>query len=164
MNDVLAKTIEDNVPKTNDDVMNGVATKMMDYCADYLDVVIKSAMRKAIPGFEYLGYKKLTVEEECRTVYMNGGVNNNKWDVNEHHLYPIKLKFAFQGEPLERSLYLPYVSKGGIITLSGTKYHITPVLSDTVITPGYDNIFVRLLRDKIFFKRVIRTMRVKVVM
>jgi hypothetical protein len=46
------------------------------------------------------------------------------------------------------------VGQGGSIYISGTKWYISPVLADRVISVGMEQIFVRLLRDRLTFSRV----------
>lgn len=134
--------------------MDGLACTYMKYVEEYIDEVYRSASQSFPEGLEYLGYERCTPEEEYSLCTR---VRNNKrtYDLARSDLYLVKYKFAFQGstDKLDRFIYLPYVNDGGIFQLGGSKFHITPVLSDKVISPGYDSVFVRLLRDKIIFKR-----------
>lgn len=153
MNRLLSILIDKNTPKVNPYVMRGLACYAMQNAEEYIDRVFRSASKSFPEGLEYLGYERCTPEEE----YMeHTKVKNNKrtYDLARSDFYLVKYKFAFKGEAIpNRYVYLPYVNEGGTLCIGGPMFHITPVLSDKVISPGSDNIFVRLLRDKIIFKR-----------
>lgn len=147
----------ENFPKLNPYVMEGLGTLYMSRVEEYIHQVFLSASKSLPPGLEYVGYERCTHQEEFEEITRP---KNNKriFDLARSDLYLVKYKFTFEGSPLpDRYVYLPFVNDGGIFYLGGTPYHITPVLSDKVISPGFDNIFVRLLRDKIIFKRCYHT-------
>lgn len=153
MDTLFHRLVRENTPRVNDAVMSGLATLYMSKAEEYIDTVFTSASRSFPAGLTYLGFERCTPEEEFAEITK---IKNNKrtFDLAESSLYLVKYKFAFEGVPLpDRFIYLPFVGDAGIFFLGGGKYHITPVLSDKVISPGFDSIFVRLLRDKIIFKR-----------
>lgn len=157
MNDLFSRLMAENTPKVNREVMEGLAVIYMKSVEEYIDRVFTSASKSLPPGLEYVGYERCTPQEEYEEITK---VKNNKrsFDLAKSDLYLVKFKFAFEGIPLpDRYIYLPFVSDAGIFNLGGTMYHITPVLSDKVISPGLDNVFVRLLRDKIIFRRCLHT-------
>jgi hypothetical protein len=152
MDNLFAELLEQNTPKTNPYIMNSIATVYMKDAEEYIDNVFKSAARSFPKGLEYLGYEVCTPQEEYNMVTK---VRNNErtFDLAKSDLYTVRYKFNFEGKRIpDRFIYIPYVDDGGIIHLNGTRYHVTPVLSDKVISPSHDNIFVRLLRDKIIFR------------
>lgn len=153
MHHLFARLLEATTPKVNDAVMKGLATLYMQNAEQYIDNVFRSAARSFPKGLVYSGYERCTPEEEFAEVTK---VKNNKriYDLAKSDLYLVKYKFTFNDVPLpDRYVYLPFVGEAGIFSLGGSLFHITPVLSDKVISPGFDSIFVRLLRDKIIFKR-----------
>ena len=153
MNQLFARLCEKHTPKVNDHVMRGLATLYMQKAEEYIDKVFRSASRSFPQGLTYIGFERCSPEEEYNEITK---VKNNKriYDLAKSDLYLVKYKFAFQDQPLpDRYVYLPFVGDAGIFSLGGALFHITPVLSDKVISPGFDSIFVRLLRDKIIFKR-----------
>lgn len=160
MNRLFARLLEENTPTVNPSVMEGLACLYMKRAEAYIDNVFRSASRSFPTGLVYLGYERCTPHEEFEEITR---VKNNRriFDLAKSDLYLIKYKFAFEGIPLpDRYIYLPYVGDGGIFSLGGAMFHITPVLSDKVISPGYDSVFVRLLRDKIIFKRCYHTVEI----
>jgi hypothetical protein len=153
MSTLFANMVKQHTPKVNEHVMDGIACLYMKYVEEYIDNVFRSASLSFPEGIKYHGYERCTPYEDYDE---DTKVKNNKrnYDLADSDLYMVKYKFSHNGEMIkDRYIYLPYVRDGGIISLGGTKYHITPVLSDKVISPGIDNIFVRLLRDKLIFKR-----------
>lgn len=153
MNELFSRLTDLHTPKANPLVMKGLACHYMQFADQYVDSVFKSASKSFPQGLEYLGYERCTPYEEF--IQITRVINNKRlYDLAKSDLYMNKYKFAFNGKPLpDRFIYLPFVAEGGLFHLGGPLYHITPVLSDKVISPGTDSIFVRLLRDKIIFKR-----------
>jgi hypothetical protein len=139
--------------KTNEAVMRGLATVYMQKAEEYIHSIFQSVSRSFPEGLVYIGYERLTPEEEYYEVTK---VKNNKrlYDLAKSDLYMVRYKFTWEGEPLpDRYVYLPYVGDAGIMHLGGVALHLTPVLSDKVITPLFDSVFVRLVRDRMIFKR-----------
>lgn len=153
MNRLFQQLLEENTPKANPAVMEGLATTYMPLGEQYVDHVFRCASSSFPQGLEYVGYERCTPTEEFNEITR---LKNNKrtYDLAESNLYLVKYYFKFQGVELPpRYMYLPYVSRGGIIRLGGGCFHISPVLTDKVISPGLNSVFVRLLRDKVNFER-----------
>lgn len=157
MKPLFAKLLEQHTPKVNPHVMEGLACLYMKKAEEYIDKVFRSASKSFPTGLSYVGYERCTPYEEFAETTK---VKNNKriFDLAKSDVYMVRYKFSYLGDPLyDKYIYLPYVNDAGILSLGGAKFHITPVLSDKVISPGYDSIFVRLLRDKMIFKRCYHT-------
>jgi hypothetical protein len=159
MNNIFAQICEKFTPKVNPHVMDGISVVYMKHAEEYVDKVFRSASKSLPPCVTYLGYERATPEEEFAEITK---VKNNKrvFDLAKSDIHLVKYKFVFE-DPVtkivtpipDRYIFLLYVNDAGIFRLGGAQFHITPVLSDKVISPGFDSIFVRLLRDKITFKR-----------
>lgn len=153
MNKLFARLCEENTPRVNSPVMDGLAVTYMRHAEEYIDKVFRSASKSFPEGLKYLGYERCTPEEE----YLESTkIKNNKrsFDLAKSDLYLVKYSFSYMDQPIpNRYIYLPFVNDGAILSLGGSRFAITPVISDKVISPGFDNLFVRLLRDKIIFKR-----------
>lgn len=142
-----------NTPKVNPVVMDGLACVYLNEAEVYVDSVFKSASKSFPAGLEYIGYQRCTPQEEFEETTRPKN-NKRTFDLARSDLYLVKYHFRYLGEDIPpRHIYLPFVGPGGIIYLGGSCFHITPVLSNKVISPGFDSIFVRLLRDKVTFKR-----------
>lgn len=153
MNELLAKVIDEHVPKFTPEVVNGLATEYMPLAPEFIDGVIKSAMKSTTPLLKYEGWRMATPEEMVATLF--GAKNTtSKVDMSRSDVYLILLFFSYNGEKLPpNKLLVPYVGEGGTMYISGNKYHTVPVLTDTVISPTNHMTFVRLLRDKLTFNR-----------
>ena len=153
MNDLLSKIIDETCPKFNKNVTEGTSKEIMRTIPAYLDEVFKSSIKSLSPNvpLRYVGYRKLQPEEEFNTLILN---DNNKtvYDTTVSNIYAVEYIFDYNGEMIKKPLYLPFSDRGNIFTISSTKYSIVPVLSDTVISPSFKQIFVRLLKDKLTFK------------
>jgi hypothetical protein len=150
------------------DLANGLARVHMEYVCDYVDKVFQSAAHGFPPGLTYDGYRICDPYEEYRAslkprnkkrkVKMPPGTKNSgskTYDTSRTDFFLVELSFSFQGKPLaKRPIYLPFVGQGGSIYISGTKWFISPVLADRVISVGMEQIFVRLLRDRLTFSRM----------
>lgn len=152
MNNVLRRIFDRNVPKFNQYITEGMVRESFKVIPEYLDKFIMSAIRIKQPGIPltYEGYQFINPEEDFNKTYrdINAKV---PFDLAHSDVYPVKFKFLYDGEPLERTMLLPYARTGNLMTISGTKYVIMPVLTDNVISPGNNEVFVRLLRDKLRF-------------
>lgn len=67
----------------------------------------------------------------------------------------VEYRFQFNDEPpISRYMYLPFVGQAGTIYISGSRYVISPVLADRVISVTQDTIFIRVLKAKLTFNRI----------
>lgn len=153
MSPLMSRLMSEHTPAVNRQVMEGLAVTYMAKAEEYMDKVLRSASKSFPQGLEYVGYERCTPEEEYSEITKDKG-NKRVFNLARSDLYLVKYKFTFKGEAVQgRYIYLPFCGEAGMISLGGAMFHITPVLSDKVISPGFESIFVRLLRDKIIFKR-----------
>lgn len=164
----LVRFIEDKSPKINMDLANGLARIHMEYTCEYVDEVLRSAAQGFPEGLTYDGYSvcdpiqeyraSLKPKNKRRRVKLPPGQKasgSRTYDTSRTDFFLIELHFTFNGKKLDpRPIYLPFVGQGGSIYISGTKWFISPVLADRVISIGLEQIFVRLLRDRLTFSRV----------
>ncbi|BAW19066.1 putative RNA polymerase beta subunit [Ralstonia phage RP31] len=164
----LVKFIEDRSPKINMDLAGGLARVHMKHVCAYVDEVLRSAAHGFPDGLTYDTYRICDPFEEYRAslkprnkkrkVKTPPGQKNTgskTYDTSRTDFFLMELSFSFQGKPLQkRPIYLPFVGQGGSIYISGTKWFISPVLADRVISVGTEQIFVRLLRDRLTFSRL----------
>lgn len=150
----IAKLVDADTPKLNPLICNGIATEHMKKAEEYVDSVLRSAAKGFPEGLVYLGSERCTPEEELRSQTKRHGTKQ-LYDTARSDIYTMKYKFEYKGVRIlpDRLLALPFVSDANTITISGSKFNIAPILSDRVISIGVNNIFVRLLRDKLTFER-----------
>lgn len=164
----VVKFIADSAPKINMDLAKGLARVHMEHAADYVHEVVRSAAHGFPPGLTYEGYRICDAIEEYRAslkprnkkrkVKAPPGTKNSgskTYDMSRTDFFLTELSFKFNGKDLPKSfIWLPFVGQGGSIYISGTKWYISPVLADRVISVGMEQIFVRLLRDRLTFSRL----------
>lgn len=156
MNNVLARVQDEHTKKFNEKVVEGTAKRILRAAPEFIDEIITtsvSTMNRT--GLEYHGWRRLTPKEEFHKMFTSADKKTN-YDMARSDLYMIELRFVYRGKPMPRFLLLPYAGPANIMTISDTKYSIVPVLSDTVISPSYKEVFVRLLKDKLTFSRFTR--------
>jgi len=152
MNRVLTQVTESSKKKFNKDILEGVAKKYLYQALEFIDGLIKNNIDNLNPsvGLSYLGYRRLDPYEEYKL-----DVDNNKYDIARNYLYKAEFKFNLRGEDFSRILALPFVEENGaIMYLSDTAYTVVPVLTEYSINPTGNEIFIRLLKDKIIAKRL----------
>lgn len=140
-------------PPINPAIANGLAVLHIPMVEKYVDSVMHSAAKGFPEGLEYIRCERCTPYEEFNVVSKRKN-GRRSVDVARSDIYLMKYLFKYKGIDLPpRYLYLPFVSDGGTMTISGSRYAVSPVLSDKIISPGLTNVFVRLLRDKLTFER-----------
>lgn len=154
MDIALSELIKADTPQINPHIANGLATVHMDYVEEYIDTVFKAVSKDFPPELKYVGCKRATPLEEYS--FITSKKNNRRtFDIARSDVYLMNYMFTFNGQPLpSRPLFLPFVNDAGFINLGGSRFAISPVLSDKVISLGTNNIFIRLLRDKLTFERI----------
>lgn len=150
----LALLIDLDTPKINPAIGSGLAVTHMQGVEKYVDDVFRSAAKGFPEGLSYIKSVRCTPLEECAFATKKKGTKQS-YDVARSDLYLMKYYFRYKGEDLDpRFIYLPFVSDAGSIVISGSRFNISPILSDRVVSVGVSNIFVRLLRDRLTFERI----------
>lgn len=159
MDKVFHDFLQEIAPPVNPVVMNGLATTYLPMAMTYVDTVFRGAARSFPEGLTYEGYEPCSyIEEYAETTRLKN--NKRTFDLARSDLFMVKYKFDYKGTKIRRYIQLPYALDGGVFHLGGTLYHFTPVLTDKVISPGLNSIFVRLLRDKVNFDRFQYSIRI----
>lgn len=158
MDPLLMAYVDTLTPKINPIIGNGIAIEHMKHAESYIDSILRNVSKDFPDGLEYLGCQRCTPLEEYAEITKKKG-SKRTFDIARSDLYLMKYFFRFKGEDIipPRYIFLPFVSTAGSITLSGTRYVISPVLTDKVISVGMKEVFVRLLRAKLRFHRNAQT-------
>lgn len=158
MDAFLMSRVREDTPKINPDIANGLAVKLQSRLERYLDDIIRGVAKNFIEGLRYIGCVRCTPQEEYDfSTKMSSNKSNNRrtFDIAKSDLYLVKFIFSYNGIMLpNRYMYLPFISDAGFMFISGSRFVISPVLSDVVISKGLNNIFIRLVRDKITVERL----------
>lgn len=153
MDIALTQRIRGKTPKFNDVICNGLAMTQIPLAAKYVSDLFQCAQDIFPPGLVYEGYKICTPQEAYGELTRKGNITT-QLDRAKNDLFMVRYRFSFDGKPIEdRFLYLPYVTDGGIITLRGARYSISPLLTDSSISVGVDHIYIPMGQAKLTFKR-----------
>ena len=153
MNRLLQETMRENTPQFTKHVVEGAAKEVLKSAPNYIDdIVTKTVNTMGATGLTYHGWRKMTPKEEFDKLFTVSD-KRIKYDFATSDLYLIELRFVYKGTPIPKYLYLPYADKANLMKISDTVYHITPILSNAVISPDHRKVFVRLLKDKLSFNR-----------
>lgn len=144
-----ADLIAARTPKINPDLGNGLAVEHMKYLEQNLDSVFKSVAMGFPSWLKYLGCRRCDPLKSYAVV-THPKANRRVYDLAPSHIYLMEYHFQVGDEPpIVRYMHLPYVEQGGILYLSGSRFAISPVLNDRVISVGENDVFVRLLKAKL---------------
>lgn len=155
MDNELARLVDQDTPKLNPLVANGLAMEHMKSVEKYIDQVFQSAAKGFPKDLLYHGGVRCTPQEEFDEITRKKNNNRSTYDVAPSYVYMMKYNFSWKGKMLPpRPLYLPFVTDAGMIKMGGSDFVISPVLSDRVISVGVSNIFVRLLRDRLTLEQL----------
>ncbi len=156
---VLASICRRLTPPLNPFVMRGLASVYQDDFVDYIDAVCKRNFNGCVPGMVYMGYERCSPEEEFRERTKNRS-NRRVYDFAKSSIFMIKIKLGMVMEDgeikpfQEKFLDIPFITDGGLMRLSGSLYHVKPVLTNKVISPGNKLLFVRMLGTRKNFFRI----------
>lgn len=154
MDNVVVDIVKRNIPIINPVIGNGLAVTHMEQTVQYVHSVIEEVAKNFPAELKYTGCSKCTPEEEFHFATAKKN-SKRQFDIAQNNMFLMKFHFSFMGEPLKtpRYIYLPFVTDAGSLFLSGTRYFVTPTLSDTTFSPSEKGVFIRLLRDKLNFER-----------
>jgi len=152
--DKFTKEIMRTQPKFSDTIINGFSRIHVAKTAEFLDAVLRTS-HKAVRDkkFEYVGYTIMTPEKEFDTELNTyfGKPKSGKidCDVTISSVRRVKYTFTYDNEPLWVDMYLPIINKDNTMSISNSKYVLMPVLTDKIISPQKDHVFIKFYRHKI---------------
>ena len=138
----------------NDDVAQGLAVKEVRLVAEFLDRILATSHKSVEhPEFKYLGYRKLNPFEEFNSEInkLDGTLKASSVpaDTTISDVVRYRFTFSFEGELMTRDLFLPHIGLDSTMRISDVRYYVAPVLTDNIISPYKDHIFVKYFVDKI---------------
>lgn len=147
------RMMDAQTPKINPLLGNGLAVEHMKHIESYLDAVFQSVASGFPPGLRYLGWRRCDPMKEFAEA-TRAKANRRTYDVARSDLYMVEYRFQYNDEPpITRYMYLPFVGTAGTIFISGSRFVVSPVLADRVISVTEDAIFIRVLKAKLTFNR-----------
>jgi len=154
MDAFMGPLVDADTPALNPDIANGLAVKHFKDVEKHVHLVFQSAAKGFPEGLKYLGCRRCTPPEELAIVTKKKG-SKRLYDVARSDIYMMQYLFEYKGEKLDpRYMYLPFVGEAGSLTMGGSHFNVSPLLTDRVISVGVSSIFIRLLRDRLTFERM----------
>jgi hypothetical protein len=142
-----------SLPHLNKTLAQGLAVSHVPLSESYIDAVMRAASKAFPPDFRYVDCERLTPQQEFDEI-SRPRPSKRSFDVARSDIRMVCFIFQFKDEPpIRKYLWLPYVNQAGIIYLAGTRYVISPILADRVISVLHSSVFIRLLKAKLIFNR-----------
>jgi len=165
--DKIFNEVDGRIPKINPFIGNGVAYSQMQdlhlYIHQLLCTLLKKENEPRLPAdFDYMHYELLTPEEE----YQERGNKKNKQSNRSSSLdgyqyaptdtYFVRYLFKNRDSVIKRCVQIPFVRRGGITQISGTKYTISPVIKTRGLSITPKGFFVAFDANPVNFERANR--------
>lgn len=156
MDTELFAELQEGMPEFNQEILDGLACKELEFAKEEVDRLIRCAEASFPDGFEYEGSYICSPQKAYRV--MTGGMSRSERisaiDLSSSSVYLVEYRFWFDGVELHpRYFFLPSVRTGGLITIAGKEFSISPVLADPGFSVGEDYVFIRMSRAPVTFKR-----------
>lgn len=154
MNPLLNKFIKDNTPVIDPRIGDGLSYSESSKIPAFIDRVLRINSASFPKGLVYIGLRKATPLEGYR--YQTRALNNiRRYDINRNDIRMYVFHFEFNGTPMQKYIYLPFISRHGFMYMNGVKYVVSPVVADGIMTIKPNSIFVKLIKTKLWFERFV---------
>lgn len=148
-------------PKINPAIGNGLAQQHLREAEHYVESILRAVSRGFPAPFEYVRSVRCTPQQEYDEITRKRG-SRRTYDAARSDIYMMKYVFKNGPDVIERCLHLPFVGDAGEIYLGGSRWVISPVLADRVISKSPDSVFIRLIRARLTFERLVHHFMVDV--
>lgn len=153
--------IDELTPKLNPLIVEGYSTQCMKNALSYIDLIFRCAQSGFPKGMKYLSDRtRVATPKEQYSEMIRKKAIGSRFETAENYLFLAMFYFEFEGEIIERGLFLPYLDVANIFKLRGSTYMLSPVLADNGLSVSSDHIFVALPRSKLTFFRDVHHIRV----
>ena len=153
MDDKLFAHIQRKVPPFNLALTRGLACKHLVGASDYIEAIMRCAELGFPPGLVYAGCSRVSPQESFNITTAKRSTKM-MYELSRSDIFLMRYRFEYNGEALKpRYLFLPYVRPGGILSIMGSTFSISPVLADKSLSVGEDSIYIPMNRAKLTFKR-----------
>lgn len=148
MDQALFKEIYKDTPKFNPIIASNISYEMMKNVEQVIVDAFLSSQHDYPDSLRFVGLERVDPKVE----FKNGGWAKGEHDVTKNTIYMTRLNFEFEGKPLKPFyLYLPYCHKGGLMTIGGSSFGLSPVLIDPCLSVTDKNIYLSANKDKLTF-------------
>lgn len=158
MNVELNQEIESDGPKFNQDLLNGLAYTVLANAKDDMDRIIYCASKSFPAGFEFVRSVPCSPQEaiEVMTGKLARADRPTPLDMSPSDIWMIRYEFELDGTPMyPRYLNMPVPGKGDLLTITAKRFAISPVLADPGFSVTRDEVFIRMTRAPVTFRRSI---------
>lgn len=156
----LAKHFDQSIPSLNLKIARGLAAHDLKGAAQYVKFIIESAFKNNPQNVSFVRCEPATaLEEHAEYIKRRKSKNSQNTYVSQFDLAKstkLVMKYYFKHGDKELDPYylaIPYPDETGGLLVRGTRYNVTPVIADQVFSVGVDNVFTRLARAKVTFKK-----------
>lgn len=160
----LFDLLNEEIPKFNQDIVDGLAYVQLKTAKDDVDRVMRTAESTMPDGFTFTGSQPCGPQETYRVItglLNKSDARSRAVDMAWNDLYMVKYGFELDGDPLtDRYQYMPMPRKGNLMSIGDRTFTITPILGDRCFSVGADNIFVPLNRAVVTYKQLIHSIDV----
>lgn len=154
MNPALNNFIKDNTPVIDPRIGDGISYSESGKIPAFIDRVLRINSASFPKGMVYKGLRKATPLEGYK--YQTRPLNNiRRYDINRNDIRMYVFDFEFNGTPMSKYIYLPFISRHGFMHMNGVKYVVSPVIADGIMTIKPNSIFVKLIKTKLWFERFV---------
>ena len=155
----LIALIRDHTPKCNPAISNGLAVEHLRQAEQWVESSFLAVAHTFPPELKYIRSCRCNPYEEFNELIKRRKTRKFS-EIARSDIYMVKYIFEFEGKEIVRYMCLPFALDGGIMHLSGSRFTISPVLSDIIFSVTKTNIFVRLNKAKVTFNRLVSFMNV----
>ncbi|WDS62269.1 hypothetical protein [Pseudomonas phage D6] len=162
MDPKLIAGIKARMPRMNPILANGIAVEQMmsideetgmNQTRKEIDKIMAINASSWPDDFKYVGNTLVTAWKHFDEITREYG-SKRIANIAKTNTYMVNLNFTYKNEPLfPRPLLLPYVEDGGIVTLNGANYTVSPVSKDVGFSVLNGSIFIPFRRTKLTFKQ-----------
>lgn len=149
MDNTLFTAIDKVNPSFNPRIANGIVTEFMLSIEEYITRILQASQADYPPDLKFLRIERVDPETDYRK-----RIYDKSYNIAKNDTYMVKILFEFKGKQLPPyHMSLPFVREGGLITINGSDFLISPVLIEEGLSVGTDSIFIHVNKDKITFMR-----------
>ena len=147
MDPILSALMAEDAPKLNPLLADGLAVSESKRVMEYIRQRWKAVAADFPPGLRFIDVARCTPEDEFREL----SKFNSKYvyETAPSNMFMVRFKFELNGEPFDWPCILPYVNADCTMYISGSRYVVSPVLSDRVISTGNNFVFIKLERTRL---------------
>lgn len=143
----------EDMPKLNPRLAEGLAVSELEGAEALVDRILKATQNAFPPGFTYLGMQPVPPDKQFHVAVTKD--DEGVYEVLHSDTYLINVRFAWRGEELPpQYLQIPYVHRGGIWTVRGSNYVVSPTLADKNFSVSSKCIFMQLTQTRVTVKDI----------